>query len=196
MVLKDFKEKFYLASKSPRRKELLELIGLKPIVVSIDVNEDFEKDIDIESVPIILSKRKMESAKEKISDGIILTADTIVVIENEILGKPINEVEAVKMLSKLSGKEHKVISGFTLFNSKNKKEISDIEITSVKFCPLTEKEIQNYIEIDNPTDKAGAYGIQDGFGAAFISEINGCYYNVVGLPLSKVYHSILMINND
>ena len=132
----------------------------------------------------------MKKAKEKIKKGIIITADTIVVLNKEILGKPINEKDAFKILNKLSGKTHIVYTGFAISNLQEEKTIIDYEKTLVTFRKLNRKEILDYIRTGSPMDKAGAYGIQDDFGAVFIKKINGCYYNVVGLPLSKVYSTL------
>lgn len=135
----------------------------------------------------------MNLAKEKVNKGIIITADTIVVLEKKILGKPINKKDAYHILKTLSGKTHTVYTGYSIYNFMNNKLISEMEKTKVTFRELTEKEIKEYINSGSPMDKAGAYGIQDDFGAVFIKKINGCYYNVVGLPLSKLYHALLRI---
>ena len=126
-------------------------------------------------------------------EGIILTADTIVVLEGQIIGKPKSKKDAERILKLLSGKTHFVYTGFAIKNISNKKEIIDYEKTSVTFHKLSSQMIIDYIETGSPMDKAGAYGIQDDFGAVFVKKVNGCYYNVMGLPLSKVYNSILSI---
>lgn len=177
----------YLASNSPRRKKLLKQFGLKFKVIKINYNEKIKLDESpIQNVKRI-SKEKLELAKEKIKKGIIITADTIVVIENKILGKPKSKKDAKSILNKLSGRTHFVYTGFSIYNSRTKRSITDYEKTAVTFKKLKQKEIINYIETGSPMDKAGAYGIQDDFGAVFVKKINGCYYNVVGLPLSKLY---------
>jgi septum formation protein len=137
-----------------------------------------------------MSEEKMVKAKEIIKEGIIITADTIVVINNHILGKPKNEKDAERILRILSGKTHYVYTGFSLFNYKNLKSITSYEKTGVTFRKLGKNEIQSYISTGSPMDKAGAYGIQDDFGAVFVKKINGCYYNVVGLPITKLYQSL------
>lgn len=142
---------------------------------------------------IRLSKEKLNLAKRKVKDGIIITADTIVVLDNKIIGKPINKKDAFRILKLLSGKTHIVYTGYSIYNSISKKSISEFEKTKVTFRDLTEQEIVEYINSGSPMDKAGAYGIQDDFGAVFIKKINGCYYNVVGLPLAKLYHTLLRI---
>ena len=140
-----------------------------------------------------LSIEKLNHALLKIKKGIIITADTIVVIENHILGKPKNKIDAKRILKKLSGRTHNVYTGYSIYNSSNNKFITDFENTLVTFRKLSNEEIDDYISTGSPMDKAGAYGIQDDFGAVFIEKIDGCYYNVVGLPLAKVYHSLLRI---
>ena len=182
-------QKIYLASSSPRRKKLLEQIGLKFEVVKVNTPEKIKKN----ETPIKIVKRisleKLDAAKKKINSGIIITADTIVVLNSKILGKPNNKKDAFRILNLLSGNTHFVYTGFSIFNSQNLRTISEYEKTSVKFRKLSKSEIQEYIESGSPMDKAGAYGIQDDFGAVFVQKINGCYYNVVGLPLSKFYNS-------
>lgn len=183
----------YLASQSPRRKTLLKQLGLKFESFSFDL---IEKIIENES-PIKTVKRlaieKMRIAETIKTDGIIITADTIVVLNKEIIGKPKNKKNAKELLEKLSNNKHYVYTGFAIKNSISKNEIVDYEKTEVTFRKLNSREIKDYIANGSPMDKAGAYGIQDDFGAVFVSKINGCYYNVVGLPLSKVYSSLLEI---
>jgi|SRR5690554_4164958 len=180
----------YLASKSPRRQKLLKQINLDFKVITVDVNESLKiNELPAKAVKRLASE-KLKKAKEKIKKGIIITADTIVVLNKEILGKPINEKDAFKILNKLSGKTHIVYTGFAISNLQEEKTIIDYEKTLVTFRKLNRKEILDYIRTGSPMDKAGAYGIQDDFGAVFIKKINGCYYNVVGLPLSKVYSTL------
>lgn len=183
----------YLASKSPRRKKLLKQLNLKFKCVDLHFHEKVNDGED----PIFLVKRlsieKLNKALLKIKKGIIITADTIVVIDNHILGKPKNIGDSKRILKKLSGKTHIVYTGYSVYNSENNKVIADFEKTLVTFRNLTDSEIDDYISTGSPMDKAGAYGIQDDFGAVFIEKIDGCYYNVVGLPLAKFYHSLLRI---
>ncbi|HVO76226.1 MAG TPA: Maf family protein [Ignavibacteriaceae bacterium] len=187
------KTEIYLASKSPRRKKLLEQLNLKFKVIDVDSNERIKKyEKPFETVKR-LSWEKMEKAKKLIKKGIVITADTIVVINNSILGKPRNEKDAERILKILSGKTHYVYTGFSIFNFENQQSITDYEKTAVTFRDLDEEEIRAYIRGGSPMDKAGAYGIQDDFGAVFVKKINGCYYNVVGLPLPKVYDSLKRI---
>lgn len=185
--------KIYLASKSPRRRKLLKQLGIKFKSFSVDLNEEL---LDGEH-PILTVKRlslqKSEAAKKRVKSGVIITADTIVVLDKQIIGKPKDSKQAVLFLKKLSGKTHTVFTGFTIFNSYNEKTITDYVRTTVKFRKLTNNEIDEYVRGGSPMDKAGAYGIQDDFGAVFVEKINGCYYNVVGLPLAKLYKSLIKI---
>jgi septum formation protein len=135
----------------------------------------------------------MDEAVKKVKNGIVITADTIVVLDKEIIGKPKNKKDAEKILKKLSGKTHAVYTGFAIYNSQKSNVLVEYEKTMVTFRKLTTKEIKDYILSGSPMDKAGAYGIQDDFGAVFVRKINGCYYNVVGLPLSKLYSSLQKI---
>lgn len=183
----------YLASKSPRRKKLLEQINLKFQVFSVDTPEVFRKGERPVNTVKRIAIEKLEAAKEIVKDGIIITADTIVVINGKILGKPADKEDAVKLLKTLSGKRHIVYTGFSVYNSVSKKVITDYEKTFVTFRKLQNDEIRDYVETGSPMDKAGAYGIQDDYGAVFITKINGCYYNVVGLPLTKVFQTLLRI---
>lgn len=185
----------YLASKSPRRRKLLNQLGINFKSFSVDLNEEV---VDGEH-PVKTVKRlalhKLEVAKRKVRKGIIITADTIVVLDKKIIGKPGNKKEAKLFLSKLSGRTHTVYTGFAVYNSDTSKTILDYEKTFVTFRVLNKKEISDYVDAGSPMDKAGAYGIQDDFGSVFVSKINGCYYNVVGLPLSKLYASLHKIES-
>lgn len=180
----------FLASKSPRRRKLLTQIGISFKAFSVDLEEEF---FDGES-PVNTVKRlslyKMEFAKKKIKSGIIITADTVVALDNKLLGKPETPEDAVKMLKTLSGKTHKVYTGYTIYNSEKDSSLTDYEKTLVTFNELNDNDIEEYVASGSPMDKAGAYGIQDDFGAVFVKKINGCYYNVVGFPLSKFYASL------
>lgn len=183
----------YLASKSPRRRKLLRQLGIKFKSFSVNTDEILlPNEIPYKAV-MRISREKMEVAKTKVKSGIIITADTTVFLENKFLGKPSDEKDAFRMLKKLSGKTHQVYSAYCIFNFANNKMITEYVKTDVTFRKLSKTEILEYIKTGSPMDKAGAYGIQDDFGAVFIEKINGCYYNVVGLPLSKFYHSLLRI---
>lgn len=181
----------FLASKSPRRRKLLKQLNLKFKSFSVDMDEKIHKNELPNKAVLRLSKEKLDLAKLKVKSGIIITADTIVVLNKTILGKPINKKDAFRILKLLSGNTHVVYTGYSIFNFSNGKTISEYEKTEVTFRELTDDEIKEYINGGSPMDKAGAYGIQDDFGAVFIKKINGCYYNVVGLPLAKFYHALL-----
>lgn len=186
-------QQIFLASKSPRRRKLLKQIGLNFKSFSVDLHEEiFDSEHPIETVKR-LSQHKLEEASKKVKDAIIITADTIVVLNKEIIGKPKNEKDAAKILNKLSGKTHQVYTGFAVLNQKTKKKIVSYERTYVTFRRLTKQEILDYVKTGSPMDKAGAYGIQDDFGAVFVEKIEGCYYNVVGLPIQKLYQQLMKI---
>lgn len=180
----------YLASKSPRRRKLLKQLGINFKVFSVNTPEDFlDGEHPVECVKRI-ALEKMELAKLKVKESIIITADTIVVLHHKVIGKPVSKSDAIKILSVLSGKVHTVYTGFCVLNQKNDTMILDYEKTDVEFRKLLKDEITDYVDGGSPMDKAGAYGIQDDFGAVFVKRINGCYYNVVGLPLTKLYKAI------
>jgi septum formation protein len=181
-----------LGSKSPRRQELLKLLQVDFIILTSDTDEDFDNALSPPEIVCTLSERKGKTIQKifpsEIEDKIILSADTVVVLGKKILNKPSGFEEAFEMLSELEGKTHQVYTGFTLIS--NEKMISAFEMTEVTFSAMSEAEITAYIQIAKPYDKAGSYGIQDDFGACFIERINGCYYNVVGLPISKLYRTL------
>jgi septum formation protein len=181
---------FYLASKSPRRKKLLEQLELPLKVVKVPYEEEFIAGEEASISATRLAFEKLSEAKKTINDGVIITADTIVVLNGELIGKPVDEQDAAAILRRLSGNTHTVYTGFCVFNTGNGALVNDYEQTEVTFRELSDEEITGYIASGSPMDKAGAYGIQDDYGAVFITRINGCYYNVVGLPLTKVFLAI------
>lgn len=183
----------FLASKSPRRKKLLRQMNLNFRVVTVEIDESRKGSESPLKMVKRLAAEKMKQAKAKIGNGIIITADTTVVLDGEMLAKPENGAHAKKMLRKLSGKTHTVYTGFAVHNSKTGRTIVDYEKTAVTFRDLRNDEIDKYIKTGSPMDKAGAYGIQDDFGAVFIKKINGDYYNVVGLPIAKLYQKLLEV---
>lgn len=174
--------KIVLASKSPRRRELLRQIGLDFVVDVSEIDEDKISHASPLGLAKNLSKVKAEKIAKKHKDAIIIAADTLIVLNNEIIGKPKDKEDAKKMLQKLSGKTHFVITGFTIHDSRSKKEITKALTSKVKFKKMTEKEINDYVETEEPLDKAGGYGIQDK-GAVFIEKVEGDFFNVVGLPV-------------
>lgn len=178
-----------LASSSERRISLLRLIGLKFEVVPGNVEEDKIKDLEgLDSKRLVkkLSLLKAKTVAEKIKEGIIIAADTVVVLNDEVIGKPKNKDEAYSFLRRLSGVTHKVVSGIALVRkSKDYRELVKSVTTRVKMKELSIEEIKRYISTGEALDKAGAYAIQ-GKGATLIEEIKGCYFNVVGLPLYRL----------
>jgi len=183
----------YLASSSPRRKKLLGQLNISFDTIKVDIDESIKRGEPPVKAVKRLSLEKMIEAKKRIQKGIIITADTVVVLDKKIIGKPVNKKDAEKILRNLSGETHIVYTGFCISNVEKNIVITDYEKTLVTFRELNLKEIKDYIETGSPMDKAGAYGIQDDFGAVFIKKINGCYYNVVGLPLTKVYTTLLKV---
>lgn len=177
--------KIVLGSSSPRRKELLAGLGFIFEVVSIDCDEVFPADLETEKVAVYLSELKANSFRSLEKEEILITADTIVCLENEILGKPKNKEEAKEMLHKLSGKTHEVYTGITLRNSE--RCLSKTDVASVEFETICDSEIQYYIENYRPFDKAGSYGVQEWLGMAKIKKIEGSYYTIMGLPTHLVY---------
>lgn len=184
----------YLASKSPRRRKLLKLLVPEIHVFDVETAEAFvEHESPLKTVKRIAAE-KMDAAVHKINKGIIITADTVVVLENQIIGKPKDESDAFRILKMLSNKEHLVYTGLCVQIMPQNKRITTFEKTRVRFRELSDSEIYEYIASGSPMDKAGAYGIQDDYGAVFVKKIIGCYYNVVGLPLTKTFsvlHEIL-----
>jgi septum formation protein len=179
----------YLGSKSPRRHELLKTIFNTFMVIQKDVDESFDVAEDPHEVPIYLADKKFESIILDLSEeDVLITADTVVIIEKEILNKPENEREAIEMLQKLSGRYHQVTTGVVIGIGNVKVKFSDT--TNVYMDTMTLNEITYYIHTFQPFDKAGGYGIQDWIGMAKISEIEGSYTNVMGLPTQKLYQVI------
>ena len=183
------KYNYILGSKSPRRQELLNSLGIEFEVRTEDTEEDFPEDLKKEEIPVYLAKSKAEPFFKQLNEyDLLITADTIVWLNGEVLGKPANKEEAVSMLRKLSGKKHEVISGVCLTsNTKNKAFYS---ISEVQFKELSSAEIDFYVSKFNPLDKAGAYGIQEWIGFIGITHIEGSFYNVMGLPIQKLYEEI------
>lgn len=177
--------KLILASGSPRRSQLLRNLGLKFEIITPLFDEKTEPVGSPRDYAERLACLKGRQVAEQVETGIILAADTIVVKEGRILGKPLRPDEARNMLQFLSGSSHQVITGLSLINALTGEEITDSETTTVFFRELDKEEIEYYINTEEPFDKAGGYGIQ-GLGALFIRGIEGCFYNVVGLPLARL----------
>ena len=181
--------KIVLASKSPRRQALIGELGI-PFEVRIkEVEEIYPETLDIYKVPEFLADLKAAPLRSELKKGVVLlTSDTVVVFNNTILGKPKDEQHSFEMLSTLSGEIHEVVTGVSL--SSTEKEISFSSLTKVYFSELSPEEIQHYIETFKPMDKAGSYGIQEWIGYIGVQKIEGCYYNVMGLPLHDVYAAL------
>lgn len=177
-----------LASSSPRRQYLMKEAGFTFTVEKPDVEEDFPDTLPAEQVARYLAAKKAEYFRLKMHDEIIVTADTVVILNNTILNKPQDRAEAIKMLSDLSGQTHKVMTGVCIL-SKEREETFD-DTTEVTFVKLTPAEIEFYVDTYKPYDKAGAYGAQDWIGMVAIDKITGSYFNVMGLPIHKVYQHL------
>jgi len=182
---------YILASQSPRRKQLLAWADIEFDIMVSEAAEDFPAEMDVQDVPVHIAQKKAIAVQQKIKDEFpihqdkwIIAADTIVVLENEIIGKPMDRADAISILQKLSGKTHRVITGVYLVNETESSSFS--ETTLVHFHPLTLSQIEYYVDQYQPYDKAGAYGIQDWIGVIGIRGIEGDFYNVMGLPVSKL----------
>jgi septum formation protein len=178
-----------LASGSPRRKELLEKIGLSFVVESSGSPESARLDLKPEGMAKAISLEKALKVASKYADAIVIAADTIGVFRGKIIGKPATPQEARTILMTLNGKSHRVITGYTIVDTVTKKVTTHSVETRVYFKKLTLQEIENYIRTGEPMDKAGAYGIQ-GLGSVIVEKINGDYYNVMGLPLCSLVESL------
>jgi len=180
-----------LASASPRRKILLKQIGLPFTVKPSRIEERVRASESPAKNAQRIALEKAMSMRESVEKGIIIGADTIVALDGRMLGKPRDRRDARRMLAILSGREHSVYTGFALVDARSGKSISAVERTRVRFRKLGIKEINRYVSSGSPMDKAGAYGIQDDFGAVFVEKVNGCFYNVVGFPLPRFYQELL-----
>lgn len=174
-----------LASSSPRRKALLKQIGLDFEVIPSTVSETWDRGTAPAAVAQALALRKAEDVARRISSGLVIGADTLVLLEGSILGKPASRQEAVQTLEALSGKPHDVITALAVIEVENRRVILGEENTRVYFREIPRDEIEAYVDTGEPMDKAGAYGIQ-GRGILFVRRIEGCYTNVVGLPIPKL----------
>ena len=176
-----------LASKSPRRKELLASCGVPFTADAAEIDETLRKDCPLPEAVQELSLRKAEAVLKRHPSSIIIGSDTIVAVDGEVLGKPHSREDAVLMLKKLSGRTHQVITGLAVISSV--RTFQTVTVSDVTFIPLSEEEIRTYTATGEADDKAGAYGIQ-GLAGKFISHIDGDYYSIVGLPLSLVYREL------
>lgn len=179
-----------LASKSPRRRQLLADLGYPVEYISIDVDERLEAPLAVSEVAEHLARRKAAAIRpeELPENAVLVTADTVVVHRGEVLGKPKDRAEAVAMLQSLAGDRHTVYTGVCLRS--REQEVSFTEATDVIFRPLSQADIDYYVDRYLPFDKAGAYGIQEWIGMVGVSRIEGCFYNVMGLPVARLYEML------
>ena len=188
--MKDLKYKLILASNSPRRKELLAGLGV-PFEVRVlqDIDEHYPENLPVNEVARYIAKEKADAYRRIVAaDELIITADTVVIVGDEILGKPVDEADAVRMLKHLSGRTHQVTTGVCLLTAE-KERCFDVT-TDVTFKTLTDEEIHYYVNRYRPFDKAGAYGIQEWIGYIGVTGLNGSYYNVMGLPVQRIYQEL------
>ena len=188
--MKDLKYKLILASNSPRRKELLAGLGV-PFEVRVlqDIDEHYPENLPVNELARYIAKEKADAYRRIVAaDELIITADTVVIVGDEILGKPMDEADAVRMLRLLSGRTHQVTTGVCLLTAE-KERCFDVT-TDVTFKTLTDEEIHYYVNRYRPFDKAGAYGIQEWIGYIGVTGLNGSYYNVMGLPVQRIYQEL------
>ena len=188
--MKALKYKLILASNSPRRKELLAGLGL-PFEVRVlqDIDEQYPDDLPVNEVARYIAKEKADAYRRIIGpDELVITADTVVIVGDEILGKPVDEADAVRMLKLLSGRTHQVKTGVCLLTVE-KESCFDVT-TDVTFKALSDDEIHYYVDHYRPFDKAGAYGIQEWIGYIGVTGLHGSYYNVMGLPVQRIYQEL------
>ncbi len=177
-----------VASSSPRRQSVMKEAGFTFTVEKPDVDESFPEDLPVDQVAKYLAEKKAEYFRLTMKDEIVVTADTVVILENRLLNKPLDRSAAIGMLNDLSGNTHMVMTGVCILSQE--KEMSFDDQTEVTFQVLTRKEIEFYVDHYKPYDKAGAYGAQDWIGMIAIQKIVGSYFNVMGLPIHKVYQHL------
>jgi septum formation protein len=178
-----------LASKSPRRQQLLQGLGLTFDVWSKEVDESYPDHLQQEHIPLFLASKKADAFREELHHGdVLITADTIVWVDGQVLNKPEDRDDAIRMIGLLNGKTHDVYTGVSIV-SKEKSEVL-WDRTRVHFARLTTQEIEHYIDNYSPFDKAGSYGAQDWIGLVAIDRLEGSYFNVMGLPVHKVYQAL------
>jgi septum formation protein len=190
-------QKIILASGSPRRKQLLELAEISFEIIVSDIEETFPAELSATQIAMHIAENKATAVLKNLDNKdaqTIIAADTVVVLNNEILGKPLDRKDAIEILSKLSGKVHKVITGVCILSAE--KKILFSEETEVEFHALSNTQIEFYIDHYKPYDKAGAYAIQEWIGAIGIKSIKGDFYNVMGLPVSRVVEELRMVNGE
>ena len=179
----------FLGSNSPRRKEILTASGFSFTVLPADIDESFDSQMPLEFVPKFLAEEKAKALVSAIlPNSLVLTADTVVIVDNQILNKPADKKEAFQMLKQIAGKTHKVVTGFSIQGPGI--DLVDSDEAIVKFRNLDDWEIEYYVKSGAALDKAGAYGIQDFIGMAGIEKLDGSFYTVMGLPIFKVYQAL------
>ena len=184
--------KIVLASNSPRRRELLAGLGLEYEVRTLPgLDESYPDGLQMEEIPRYISRKKAAAYTLR-ADELLITADTIVYLDGEVLGKPADEADAIRMLRKLSGRTHQVVTGITLTTVQMQHSFSSV--SQVTFAALTESEIQYYVTNYHPLDKAGAYGIQEWIGYIGVTSLQGSYFNVMGLPVQRLYTEMKNLN--
>ncbi|MGI8635178.1 MAG: Maf family nucleotide pyrophosphatase [Segetibacter sp.] len=194
-------QKIILASQSPRRKQLLEWAEVPFEVIVKSTEETYPKELSVEEVPVYIARQKAIAVKNFLieegntvsNSSIILAADTVVVLDKQIIGKPVDRNDAIKILTSLSGREHQVITGVVIQSGCEEKAFSDV--TSVSFHTLTYDQITFYIDKYKPYDKAGAYAIQEWIGVVGIKSVKGDFYNVMGLPVSRVVRQLFELDS-
>ena len=190
-------KKIVLASQSPRRKQLLEWAEIDFEIIVKETDESFPKELPIAEVPIHIARNKalaVIASAASLKDRIVLAADTIVVLENEVVGKPVDRQNAIDILSRLSGNKHQVITGVVIL--KNGKETAFSDTADVWFHELTKEQVIYYVDHYKPYDKAGAYAIQEWIGVVGIKKVDGDFYNVMGLPVSRVVRALGMTSAE
>jgi len=195
MILENLKKyQITLASNSPRRKELLSGLNLDyKVKILPDIDETYPDTLKGEDIPLYIARKKAEAYKSIMSKNeLIITADTIVYTDGEVLGKPKDEADARRMLHALSGRSHQVITGVCITTSGFQRSFASV--TEVTFDILTDEEVDFYISTYSPMDKAGAYGIQEWIGFIGVSKLNGSYFNVMGLPVQRLYRELKNID--
>ena len=190
VVMRDYH--IILASNSPRRRELLSGLDLEyEVKVLPDIEEGYPEGLSMEDIPRYIAAEKAAAYKDIMADNdLIITADTVVVLGDEVLGKPTDLNDAKRILRKLSGKTHQVVTGVYLMTKEKERGFS--VVTGVTFKELSDEEIDYYVEKYHPLDKAGAYGIQEWIGYIGVTGLNGSYYNVMGLPVQRIYNELLL----
>ena len=188
--MEDVRWKIILASNSPRRKELLAGLDLQfEVRVLKDIDESYPQDLPTLKIAEFISKKKAEAYIEKMADDeLVITADTVVILGDEVMGKPHDEADAKRMLGELSGQTHQVATGVTL--STKERQMSFTVVTDVTFKLLSADEIDYYVRTYHPMDKAGAYGIQEWIGYIGVTALKGSYFNVMGLPVQRIYEAL------